>query len=397
MKSAVKRRTSAVARSTRSNGASAKPAVALLVGTQKGAWMYHSDASRTRWTVDGPHFLGHIINHVVLDPRDRTTLLAAAKTGHLGPTIFRSTDAGRTWKEAARPPVFGKFPEGWPAYSVDFSFHLAPGHPSEPGVWWAGTCPPGLFRSDDGGVTWVEVEGFNRHPMYPKWGALSPNSPWGSMVQWITIDPRESRHIYIVTSEGGVFETSDGCANWRPLNKNVEATFLPDPYPEFGQDTHCLQIHPQHPDRLYQQNHCGIYRLDRPGEEWVRIGRNMPKEIGDIGFGIVLHPRDPDTAWVFPMDGTEVWPRTALEGKPAVYRTRDGGANWERQDRGLPRDNAWYTVLRQAFVHDGRDPLGIYFGTTSGELWMSRNEGQSWTQIAAHLQRILSVTPATFT
>ncbi|MGH7949786.1 MAG: glycosyl hydrolase, partial [Candidatus Binataceae bacterium] len=139
-----------------------------------------------------------------------------------------------------------------------------------------------------------------------------------------------------------------------------------------------------------------IYRLDRPGDKWVRIGRNMPKEIGDIGFGIVVHPRDPDSAWVFPMDGTEVWPRTALEGKPAVYRTRDAGKSWERHDRGLPRDKAWYTVLRQAFVQDGRDPLGIYFGTTSGELWMSRTEGQSWMQIAGHLQRILSVTPATF-
>jgi hypothetical protein len=261
-------------------------------------------------------------------------------------------------------------------------------------VWWAGTCPPGLFRSEDGGVTWSEVEGFNRHPMYPKWGAALVGSPVGSMLQWITIDPRDPAHMYIVTSEGGIFETTDRCANWRPLNRNVEAPNSPDPYPEIGQDTHCLQIHPAAPDRLYQQSHCGIYRLDRPSDEWQRIGRNMPAEIGDIGFGIVLHPRDVDIAWVFPMDGTTVWPRTPIGGKPAVYRTRDAGASWERQDRGLPRANAWYTVLRQAFCRDDSDPLGLYFGTTCGELWMSRNEGASWTQIAAHLQRILSVTTA---
>ena len=166
---------------------------------------------------------------------------------------------------------------------------------------------------------------------------------------------------------------------------------MPNPNPEFGQDTHCLQMHPLAPDRLYQQSHCGIYRLDRPGDEWVRIGRNMPEEIGDIGFPIVLHPRDPERAWVFPMDGTTVWPRTSPGGRPAVYLTRDAGESWERQDRGLPRAQGWMTVKRQGFTADDRDPLGLYFGTTCGELWASVDEGRRWRQLAAHLPEIYSV------
>lgn len=367
----------------------------LLVGTRKGAFFYRSDATRRAWRVEGPHFLGHVINQVVLDPRNGPTMLAASRTGHLGPTIFRSTDGGRAWKEVAGPPKFGAMPEGWEPRAVDYTFTLKPGHRDEPNVWWAGTSPPGLFHSEDGGETWSEVEGFNRHEMFPKWGGFGVGTPDGSMLQWITIDPRNPAHMYLVTSEGGVFETADRCASWRPLNKNVEANFLPDPYPEFGQDTHCLQMHPAIPDRLYQQNHCGIYRIDRPSDEWERIGRNMPREIGDIGFGIVLHPRDPDTAWVFPMDGTAVWPRTCIDGAAAVYRTRDAGATWKRLDRGLPRKHAWYTVLRQAFAGDQGEPMGLYFGTTSGELWASRNQGESWTRIGEHLPRILSVTVAT--
>ncbi|HUY38846.1 MAG TPA: hypothetical protein VMV13_08435 [Candidatus Binataceae bacterium] len=363
----------------------------LMVGTRKGAWLFRSDPQRRKWTIDGPHFLGHIVNHLTLDPRDGTTMLMASKTGHLGPTIFRSTDMGRTWTEASRPPAFPKAAEGARALAVDYTFSLAPAHPSEPRAWYATTCPPGLFRSEDAGVTWTPVAGWNEHPMYWKWNNPDAGTPDGSILQWVTIDPRDAAHMYIVTSAGGVFESHDHAASWRPLNKNVEAVFMPNPNPEFGQDTHCLQMHPLAPDRLYQQSHCGIYRLDRPGDEWVRIGRNMPEEIGDIGFPIVLHPRDPERAWVFPMDGTTVWPRTSPGGRPAVYLTRDAGESWERQDRGLPRAQGWMTVKRQGFCADDRDPLGLYFGTTCGELWASRDEGRGWRQLAAHLPEIYSV------
>ena len=363
--------------------------VTLLVGTRKGAWFFSSDASRKSWRVDGPHFLGNVVNHIVRDPRGGT-LLMAAKTGHLGPTIFRSTDKGKNWKEAARPPAFHKT-SAVNGRAVDHSFWLSPGHASEPRVWWAGTSPPGLFVSTDDGVSWESVDGFNENPMYAKWNPPDAGTPDGALLNQVLIDPRDAGHMYLATSTGGVFESRDRAKNWRPLNKNVEASFMPDPYPEFGQDAHYIALSPMMPDRLYQQNHCGIYRLDRPDEKWERIGNAMPKAVGDIGFTILPHPREPDIAWVFPMDGTTVWPRTSPDGKPAVYRTRDAGATWERQDRGFPKKQGWFTVKRQAFCRDDTKPVGLYLGTTGGEVWASTNEGTRFSQIAAHLPEIYSV------
>jgi photosystem II stability/assembly factor-like uncharacterized protein len=368
--------------------------VAVFVGTRKGAWIYRRDSPGSAWRVDGPHFLGHIANDLVLDPRDGQTLLMAAKTGHLGPTIFRSRDFGRTWLEAAEPPAFRKAGGEETALAVDHTFSLSPGHRDEPGVWYAGTSPIGLFRSEDGGARWQPVDGFNDHPMRFRWAPQGDETPDGPILHSILVDPRDPAHLYVNLSGGGTFETTDRGASWQPLNEGVEANFLPDPYPEYGQDPHCMMLHPLAPDRLYQANHCGIYRLDRPAKRWQRIGRNMPADVGDIGFPIVLHPRDPETAWVFPMDGTTVWPRTSPGGRPAAYRTRDGGATWERQDRGLPSEQGWFTVKRQAFACDGCDPLGLYFGTTGGELWTSANEGADWAPLAAHLPEIYSVTTA---
>jgi hypothetical protein len=145
---------------------------------------------------------------------------------------------------------------------------------------------------------------------------------------------------------------------------------------------------------LYQQNHCGIYRLDRPSDIWRRIGRAMPAAVGDIGFPIVVHPRDADTAWVFPMDGTEVWPRISIGGQPAAFVTRDGGENWQRQDHGLPQGQAWWTVLRQAMASDACDPVAIYFGTTCGSLWLGADEGANWSMIAENLPPIYAVETA---
>ena len=366
----------------------------LLIATRKGLWVLGSDAARRSWKLTGPAFLGHIVHHAVVDPRDGRTLLAAAKTGHLGPTIFRSTDLGASWKEAEQPPAFKKAASGENAPAVQHTFFLAPGAPSEPNVWYAGTSPPALFKSEDGGATWRSIDGWNENPLRTTWCPPEDQTPDGSILHSILVDPREPTHLYVGCSGGGTFESRDGGASWRPLNRGVEANFQPDPYPEFGQDPHCMALHPLRPDRIYQQNHCGIYRLDRPGDEWRRIGRAMPAEVGDIGFPIVLHPRDPDTAWVFPMDGTTVWPRTSPGGKPAAYRTRDAGETWERQDRGLPREHGWYTVKRQAMCADACDPVGLYFGTTGGELWMSPNEGRRWKQIAGHLPHVYSVQAA---
>jgi photosystem II stability/assembly factor-like uncharacterized protein len=366
----------------------------LLIGTRKGAWVCRDDGARAAWSLEGPLFLGQIVNHFVQDPRDPKVRLIAAKTGHLGPTVFRSLDGGVSWREARRPPAFPKAAPGRRERAVEHSFWLEPGHASEPGVWWAGASPPGLFVSDDNGESWESVAGFNDHPMYEKWVPADSGTPDGPLLNQIVIDPRDAAHMYVATSTGGVFESRDRAGAWAPLNRGVEANFMPDPFPEYGQDAHFIALAPSRPDRVWQQNHCGIYRLDRPAVDWRRIGKAMPDEVGDIGFTIVPHPRDAETAWVFPMDGTEVWPRVSPGGRPAVYRTADGGESWTRQDRGFPGEQGWFTVKRQAFCADAGDPVGLYLGTTGGEVWVSDNEGEDWRSIAAHLPEIYSVTAA---
>lgn len=365
----------------------------LLLGTRKGAFTVRGDGTRRAWKLAGPHFLGNETNHMVLDPRDRKTLLVAAKTGHLGPTVFRSTDNGKNWKEAIRPPAFPKAPEGEKGLAVDRVFFLAPGHASQPNVWWAGTVPHGLFKSVDGGVTWDLMPGLSDYLQRlaaAKEGYIN-ETPGGKMTHSILVDPRDAAHMFVGISTGGVFESTDGARSWRPLNEGSVADFIPEKTPEYGQDPHCVVMHPLEPDRLYQQNHCGVYRLDRPEGRWDRIGKNLPPKIGDIGFPIVTHPRDPDTVWVFPMDGTEVWPRTCPEGKPAAFRSSNAGRTWTRQTKGFPAGQGWFTVFRQAMKSDRQDPVGLYLGTTAGEIWASRDEGASWRPIAQHLPAVLSL------
>lgn len=377
----------------------------LIVATRKGIFFAAGNHDRTAWQLHEPVFLGHIINHAVLDPRDGTTLLAGARTGHLGPTIFRSLDGGRSWLEATRPPAFDKAAPGETPRVVSHTFWLSPGHASEPGVWYAGTSPQALWVSHDSGDTWQSVRGFNDHPDYgirtedPQGG-----TPDGPVLHSIIVDPRDPAHMYFGLSGGGVYETRDKGESWDVLNRGMAVTAA-DPsgvpfeapptsieWEEIGpqHDPHLVRMHPADPDILYQQNHCGIYRIERPANTWDRIGVNMPADVGDIGFVVGVHPRETGTCWVFPMDGTDVWPRTSPDGRPAVYVTRDHGATWQRQSTGLP-ERAWFTVKRQCMSVDEEDPVGIYFGTTSGEIWGSNDEGAQWRCLIQHLPEVYSV------
>jgi len=364
----------------------------ILLGTRKGAWLFHGDDKRKKWKIDGPHLLGHIISHLVMDPRDGRTLLAASSTGHLGPTILRSTDRGKTWKEATRPPAFAKVPEGEKGRSVKHTFWLTPCHANEPRAWYAGTSPQGVFRSDDGGDTWEPLTGFNDNPQYRQWmGGEQDGTPDGPKLHSLIVDPRDPAHLYLAMSSGGVHESLDQGKSWAPLIQGLEVVGGFDVANVAFHDPHCVRMCPSNPDRLYQQNHCGIYRLDRPSQQWQRIGKKMPKKVGDIGFPMVVHPRDDDIAWVFPMDGTDVWPRTSPGGVPAAFMTKNGGASWKARGAGFPEAQAWWTVKRQAMTSDAHDPVGLYLGTTSGELWMSRDEGTKWSLVARHLPEIYSV------
>ncbi|MEO7331929.1 MAG: glycosyl hydrolase [Minicystis sp.] len=366
----------------------------IAVSTRKGLWFFHSD-DRQRWSVDGPHHFGSMVHHTVLDPRDGRTMLCATRTGHLGPALMRTLDGGKTWTQARVPPAFLKGEERKRA--VDHVFWLTPGHASEPGVWYAGTSPQGLFRSEDGGETWAPVSGFNDHPEQQKWvHGDQDQTPDGGKTHSILVDPRDPAHLYVGLSGGGFFESRDTGASWDPLNGGVAMDFAP-PLPDggeypYGHDPHCVVLSAQRPDRLWRQDHCGMYRLDRDqSPRWERVGKAMPKEIGDIGFPIAVHPRDPDTAWVFPMDGTSVWPRTSPGGKPAVYATHDAGASWARQDKGFPAEQGWWTVKRQCLVVDAGDPVGLYLGTTNGEVWTSADEGASFARLGPNLPHIYAL------
>jgi photosystem II stability/assembly factor-like uncharacterized protein len=363
----------------------------LLVATRKGAWILHADAARRSWRVNGPHFLGHMIFHLVLDPRDGRTLLAAARTGHLGPTIFRSTDGGKRWKEAGKPPAFTKAADGT-GRVVNHTFWLTPGHASESGTWYAGTSPQGLFRSEDGGDTWTPLPAINDSPQFREWmGAEQDGTPDGPKLHSILVDPRDAKHLYFGMSGGGFHESRDAGQTWQSLCEGMQVVEGFDSGTLTFHDPHVVRFSPSQPDRLWQQNHCGIYRLDRPGTTWQRVGTKMPKKVGDVGFPMVVHPRDPDTAWVFPMDGTDVWPRTAPDGRPAAYRTKNGGKTWQRLDQGLPAEQAWWTIKRQAMCADARDRVALYVGNTGGELWMGADEGDRWRCIARHLPEIYAV------
>ena len=227
-------------------------------------------------------------------------------------------------------------------------------------------------------------------------GTVQDGTPDGPKMHSIIVDPRDPKHLYFGMSGGGVHETLDGGASWKVLIGGMEVVegFGFDPKLPTFHDPHCLRMCPSNPDRIYQQNHCGIYRIDRPSDTWVRIGRAMPKKVGDIGFPLVVHPRNDKTAWVFPMDGTQVWPRVSPDGKPAVYVTRNAGKTWQKQNSGMPKSQGWWTVKRQAMTGDVCDPVGLYFGTTSGAVWMSRDEGRQWSRIAEHLPEIYALEAA---
>lgn len=372
----------------------AKGPVALLIGTRKGAFILRGDKHRKKWKLADGIMLGATVHHMVLDPRDGCTILMTVRTGHLGPTVYRSTDLGKTWKEATKPPAFPKTADGTAGLTVDHNFWLSPAHASEPGVWYLGSSPCGLFRSEDAGMTWEGVAGFNANPKRLEWvGTPDEAPPDGQKLHSVNIDPRDLNHMYIGCSAGGVFESMDKGKTWKPLNKGLDSSFLPDPHAEYGHDPHLFRLHPLMPDRLYQQNHEGIYRMDRGEGKWVRIGTNLPKQLNDHGFPIVLHPREPKTVWVFPVEGFPQG-RVPHGGKPAAYVTYNGGDSWKRQDKGFPKEHGWFTVKRQGMSADAHDPVGVYLGTTGGEVWASTDEGKSWERLLTSLPEIYSVEAA---
>lgn len=352
--------------------------VTIFIGTVKGAFIVRSTDGRRSWNVEGPVLDDVEVNHIVRDPRDGT-VLAAANSWFYGPNVRRSRDGGRTWDKGGEGLAYAADD----AEKVSKVWHILPGAASQPRRIYAGVEASGLFVSDDGGDSWREVAALRRHPTHELWD----RGNGGKCLHTILQDPNRPERMYIACSTGGAYRTDDGGETWEPANQGVECVFFPEEkrFPVAGQCVHKMSLSPTQPDRLYLQNHWGVYRSDDGASSWKDIGDGLPS---DFGFPVIAHPKSPDTAFVIPVQSDEhrVFPNAKL----MIWRTDDAGATWQGLGEGLP-EPAYVGVLRDAFATDGLDPAGLYVATTSGSLFASADEGRTWQELARHLPRVLSV------
>lgn len=356
----------------------------VLVGTAKGLFSLRSTDGRRRFELDGPALAGEEVYATCIDLRGPSPrLLAGSVSMHWGPIVRRSEDGGRSWTEQDDAAL--AFPADTGA-ALARIWQLAAAGPDRPDVVYAGVEPAALFRSDDGGRRFSLVRGLWDHPHRPQW---NPGGG-GLCLHTVLVHPDDPDRLLVAISAGGVYLSDDGGESWRASNAGIVATFLPGaPVPEFGQCVHKVARDAGNPERLYLQHHDGIYRSDDGGGSWEAM-----KSIGgvDFGFPVVAHPTRPDTAYLLPLEGAEY--RCTPSGRCVVWRTTDAGASWSPLTDGLPQDDAHLTVLRDAFSTDGDDPAGLYFGTRSGEVYGSADDGDSWQLLAAHLPPVLSVRAA---
>jgi photosystem II stability/assembly factor-like uncharacterized protein len=348
----------------------------LLAGTKKGLFLFTS-SDREHWELRGPVIRGKEVHHAVRDVRTGR-IFATSNDTWFGSEIVYSDDAGETWTSAKRSPSFAEDTD----LKLERIWHLEPGLPETPNILYAGVAPAALFRSDDSGETWSEIAGLTSHPTRPRW---HPGAG-GLCLHSIQIDPANSKRMFVGISAVGVLRTDDGGANWQTKNRGTRAEFMPEKYPEFGQCVHKLLLAPGRSDLLFQQNHCGVYRSADAGENWDEITAGLPS---DFGFPLAIHPRDPETIYVLPLQGAEF--RCPPEGKMRVFRSRDGGRNWQALTDGLPQTEAFAGILREGMTTDRMDPAGIYFGTNTGKIFASRDEGDSWHLLADNLPPVFCV------
>ena len=357
--------------------------VLLMVGTNKGAFLLRSSRDRARWDVAGPYFHGQGVYAMAYDGRNGLHRLWMSTNSLLWGTFLRSSDDfGRSWTNPLEASI--RFPTDSGA-ALRNIWQICLGRTEEPETLYCGVEPAALFESRDGGESWSLIRGLYEHPHRPRW--IPSNG--GLFLHTILPDPAEHSRMYVAVSAAGVYRTEDSGKTWQARNNGVRVVFLPEKYPEFGQCVHKIVLHSARPERLFLQNHWGLYRSDNRGDSWQDIARGLPS---DFGFGMVMHPHDPDSVYILPVESDEF--RCTPDGRLRVYRTRNAGASWDALERGLPQKGAYETVLRDAFSSDSLDPAGIYFGTRSGKLYASRDEGKSWKKILEGLPQIMCVKAA---
>jgi hypothetical protein len=382
--------------------------VRVLVGTRKGAFILTSDGKRQKWEVSGPHFAGWEIYHLKGSPADPARIYCSQSSGWFGQVIQRSSDGGKTWETPGGGP--GKTAEGFPTGESNkfvYDTSSATGKPLTTHQWYDGTQHPwefkrvwhlepslrdpetvyagvedaALFRSTDGGRTWHELAGLRGHGTGPKW---QPGAG-GMCLHTVLLDPNGER-IYVAISAAGVFRSDDTGKSWKPINRGLRSQFIPDPDAEVGHCVHHVAMHPRRPNVLFMQKHWDVMRSDDAGENWHEVSGNLPT---DFGFVVDVHAHEPETVYVIPIksDSEHYVP----EGKLRVYRSRTGGGEWEPLTNGLPQENCYVNVLRDAMAVDSLDDCGIYFGTTGGQVYCSPDGGNRWQPIVRDLPAVLSV------
>lgn len=362
--------------------------VRVLVGTRKGAFIFTADGKREKWDVSGPHFGGWEIYHLKGSPADPNRLYASQSSDWFGQVIHRSDDGGQTWQTMGNEFLYDGVPgthQWYDGTSHPWEFkrvwHLEPS-PTDPDTVYAGVEDAALFKSTDGGQTWQELSGLRGHGSGPQW---QPGAG-GLCLHTILIDPLNSQRMFIAISAAGAFRTDDGGQTWQPINRGLKSDYIPDPEAEVGHCVHRIAQHPARPNTLFMQKHWDVMRSDDAGENWYEVSGNLPS---DFGFVVDVHGQDPDTVYVIPIKSdSEHYPP---EGKLRVYRSRNGGNEWEALTKGLPQENCYVNVLRDAMTVDRMEPCGVYFGTTGGQVYASADAGDSWQTIARDLPAVLSV------
>ena len=362
--------------------------VRVLVGTKKGAFVLNADGKRDKWDVSGPFFGGWEMYHIKASPVDPNRIYASQSTSWFGQLIQRSNDGGKTWEPVENKFVYDGVPgthqwyDGTPhPWEFKRVWHLEPSLTDAETVY-AGVEDAAIFRSTDGAKSWQEMSGLRKHGTGPQW---TPGAG-GMCLHTIILDPKDPKRMFIAISAAGAFRTDDSGETWKAINQGLRSNHIPDPTAEVGHCVHHVAMHSAKPKRLYMQKHWDVMRSDDAGDSWQEVSGNLPT---DFGFVIDVHAHEPDTIYVVPIKSdSEHYPPDA---KLRVYRSRSAGNEWEALGNGLPQENCYVNVLRDAMAVDSLDKCGIYFGTTGGQVYVSPDAGDNWSPIVRDLPAVLSV------